>query len=320
MPGCPSCGRPVALARPSCLYCGEPLSQEQVARAAAAARTVDSGLEGATPDAAGVPGAPGGPPRVLLVLDLAGVPAEALAAAAGLSAYDAQLLARRGGLHLLRALDAGAAASVAVRIGGAGVRVFTVPEAEARVRPVRVVAGERRGTVLVLRGEEGVVEIGGEELLLIVGGGIAREPLPRFARRRVDAARFDEGWLVHQHREREPRPLEIDALNFAPGFAVTGSSRLEIEAWLQDVAPAVPRDHGFRSLAAALAPAEPEPRGPLAAASSLRRGSSRPSSGRTGPQEAPALLDNVAQFRFYSGWRAAVERRRRGSPPPPSAC
>ncbi len=26
--------------------------------------------------------------------------------------------------------------------------------------------------------------------------------------------------------------------------------------------------------------------------------------------EPPAVLDNVAQFRFYSGWRAAVERRR----------
>ena len=25
--------------------------------------------------------------------------------------------------------------------------------------------------------------------------------------------------------------------------------------------------------------------------------------------KAPPILDNLAQFRFYSGWRAAIERR-----------
>ena len=29
-----------------------------------------------------------------------------------------------------------------------------------------------------------------------------------------------------------------------------------------------------------------------------------------GRDEGPVVLDTVEQFRFYSGWRAAVERRR----------
>jgi hypothetical protein len=35
-----------------------------------------------------------------------------------------------------------------------------------------------------------------------------------------------------------------------------------------------------------------------------------PRSSGFGKDEPLAVLDNVAQFRFYSGWRAAVERRR----------
>lgn len=319
MPGCASCGRPVALARPSCLYCGAPLRAEQVAAAAAAAAEAGSVAGVARPPAA-LPAATGS--RVLLVVDADGVSAEALARATGLAAYDARLLARRGGLHLLRALEASEVRGAAARIAGEGVRAFEVPEAEARQRPLRVAAGERRGGSLVLRGEEGVVEVSGQDLLLIVGGEIAREHPPRLVRRRVDTARLAEGFLLHLHRAADPRPIEIDVTNFAPGFALTGSSRLEVRAWLDELAPAVPRDDAFRSQPVALAPAGPEPRGPLAAASSLRRASgSLPRARRRGPAEEDAvLLDNVAQFRFYSGWRAAVERRRRGSRPAPAAC
>jgi hypothetical protein len=63
-------------------------------------------------------------------------------------------------------------------------------------------------------------------------------------------------------------------------------------------------DGGFRRVPPALGPAEPEPRGAVAAAGTLGF-ASRPQ----GKQEGPVVLDNVAQFRFYSGWRAAVQRR-----------
>lgn len=318
MPGCVSCGRPVALARPSCLYCGAPLSPEQVAAAAGAAAALAAGPDSPASEAGCGERANRAGSRVLLVAELAAVSPEALARAAGLSRYEAALLTRRGGLHLLRALEAGAAAAVAERLGADGIRVFEVPEAEARVRPVRVASGERRGAVLALRGEEGSLEIRGEDLLLIVAGEIAREHLPRFARRRVDTARLAEGWRVHLHRAGERRPVEIDATNFSPGWTVSGSTRLELEAWLREIAPAAARDDRFGRLAPALAPAEPEPRGPLGAAGSLWSGVV-PSRRGSPLEEAPALLDNVAQFRFYSGWRAAVERRL-SSPPAPAAC
>jgi hypothetical protein len=311
MPGCPSCGRPVALARPRCLYCGAALDTEQVAGAAAAARELSRGPAPAAP-----------PARVLLVIDLAGASADGIERATGLPAYESLLLARRGGLHLLRALDAGEAGPAAAAIARAGVTVYEVPEAEARARPLRVTAGERRGDGLVLRGDDGTVELGAADLLLIVAGAIRRELPPRFERRKIDTARLDEGWLVHLHRARETRPLEIDAGNFAPGLAITGSARLEIEAWLAALAPGVPRDDGFGRLPAVLGPAEPDARGPTAAAASLRGagGARRLARPGTSAGEAPALLDNAAQFRLYSGWRAAVERRRRGSPPSPPAC
>jgi len=70
-------------------------------------------------------------------------------------------------------------------------------------------------------------------------------------------------------------------------------------------------DDGFRRLPPALAPSTqghglpglarpPQPGAPA------RLGPGRP--------QGPVLLDNLAQFRFYSGWRAAVERRLRLGP------
>ncbi len=309
MPGCPACGRPVALARPTCLYCGATLPP--------GAAAVTGSAEPLSAAAAAAPA----PPRVLVVLELSLVRPDALVRA-GLPPYEAALIARRGGLHLYRVLDAAAAGEEAARLERAGVGAVLVPEAEARAVPLRVTAGERRAAQLVLRSEAGVLEVSGRELLLVVSGPIAREYRPRLERQKVEPARLEPGWFAHLHRLADPRPLEIDAANFSPGFAVTGSARLEIEAWLGELAAGVPRDDGFRWLTPALAAAEPEARGPLAAASSLRTGRSRPAQSRRGAagDEPPLVLDNLAQFRFYSGWRAAVERRRSGSPLSGSAC
>ena len=61
-------------------------------------------------------------------------------------------------------------------------------------------------------------------------------------------------------------------------------------------------DDGFRRLPVALAPALPEE----GAAASLRRTGGGPGWSK----DARLILDNLAQFRFYSGWRAAAFRRR----------
>lgn len=301
--GCPACGRPVALSRATCLYCGATLPS--------AARLPDRPPAEETGRILGERAAAG---RELLVLELAGVEPGALARATGLSPYEAELLARRGGFQLYRALPAAQAAEAAERLAAERVPFVRVPEAEARVRPLRVTSGAVGASALLLRGESGRLELAAADLLIVVTGAIRREHPTRSDRRRVDTAGAEEGWLAHLHRLSGAQPVEVDADNFALDFAVAGAPRLELVAWIDALPDSVARDDAFRTLTPALAPAEPEARGPVSAASSLRRRGA-PSAARAfgtqEPGEGPVLLDNVAQFRFYSGWRAAVERRRR---------
>jgi len=245
--------------------------------------------------------------RLLVVLDLARVLPETLARALDLPSYEAGLLVKRGGLHLHRALEGAAARAEAGRLAAGGLAVLLVPEAEARIRPLRAVGGERGEGVLALRTEEGPVTIRRGDVRLVVRGEITREYQPSSRRRRVDTARLEEGCCVHLHRRDDPRAVEIDAAAFEFGLAATGSARLELDAWVESVAPGVTVDDGFRRLPPALGPAGAEPGGALGAALLLglaTRGR------RGGRDERPIILDNVEQFRFYSGWRAAVERRR----------
>jgi hypothetical protein len=304
MANCPSCRRPVAVARATCLYCGAPLPAESVAVV-----PEPPGAEAATGGEPS-PGRISGGPRSLVVLDLDGVSADALASALDLSPYEAALVARRGGLRLHGVLDDTSAEAEVGRLGAGGLAALLVPEAEARVRPLRALGGDRKEGALALRTEEGRVDLLRGDVLLVVRGPITRAYQPSPRRRRVDTARLEEGYRVHLHR-RSPgsgsRPVEIDAATFEFGFAVTGSARLEIDAWAEEVTGGAPCDDGFRRLPPALGPAEAEPKGALAAASSLRLAPRGQGGGR---DERPIVLDNVEQFRFYSGWRAAVERRR----------
>jgi hypothetical protein len=289
----------VALARASCLYCGAPLAPEDLAAALSAATqaAAEAEAEGATS---------AGPERGLVILDLADANPHTLSRALALPRYEAGLLARRGGLHLHRVLPAAAAETEAARLGSHGVTALVVPEEEARRRPVRALGGRRDGEALRLRTEEeGVLELRARDLLLVVTAPIQREHQTRLERRLVGSTRLEEGFRVHVHRREALRPLEIDPRNFEVAGSETGVARLEIEAWIAALDPSVPRDDEFRRLPPALAPAEPEPLGPALSLHAPRLsdpGGKRPSE--------PVLLDNVAQFRFYSGWRGAVERRR----------
>jgi hypothetical protein len=287
----------VAVARERCLYCGALLEAPAAPRAA---------------DTAGPPAAPGREgeapaARTLVLLDLGSLEADALAPALALSRYEAGLLARRGGLHLVRAAAEAEAEREAKRLRGLGLAPLVVPETEVRAAPLACVAGERRGDALLLRGPAGAaLTLERGDALIVVSGPIAREYLPSLERRRIATASLAEGFLVHVHRRSETRPLEIDALNFELGFAAAGSVRLELDAWLEAVAGEAPRDTGFARLPPVLAPAAAEPASALAAAGSLAaaaRGAGREA-------RASTVLDNVAQFRFYSGCLAAAARRR----------
>jgi hypothetical protein len=184
-----------------------------------------------------------------------------------------------------------------------------VPEAEVRAPPLHCLAGEPRGGALLLRTTEGPVTLARGDALLVVRGSITREYQTRAEWRRIATARPEHGFRVHVHRRDDPRPLEIDALNFELGFAATSSARLEIDARLEAVAGDAPRDDAFSRQPTVLGPAAPEPASALSAAGSLAGG---PPSG----EGRPLLLDNLAQFRFYSGCLAAVARRREPRPEP----
>jgi hypothetical protein len=301
----------VAVARERCVYCGEPLPRhivEEVRPPGDGEREHSTAPPQLAPESAA-------PDRSLLVLDLAAAAAVDLAAALELSPYEADLLARRGGFLLHRILLPEAAEAERGHLSNAGLSVEVVPEAETRVRPCRAVGGERREGALIFRTDEGAITVRREDLLLVVRGPIARQYQPSYRGRRVETASLDEGFRVHLHRQADPRPVEIDSSNFEFGASASGSSRLELETWLDEIGEGVPCDDDFRRLPPALGVAEPEPtKGPLAAASALGRARRR----NANRQGDSVVLDNAAQFRFYSAWRAALERRRSRRPPAPA--
>lgn len=290
MANCPACGRAVALSRAHCLYCGAPLGS--------ATRTDAS-------PASPQPAAPEPRARVLVLVDLSRSEPGPLAPALAVSRYEAGLLTRRGGLHLVRAATPEEAAAEAERLRSLGAQPILVPEAEVRAAPVPCLKGEREGDGLRLRSAQGSLTLAPGDMFLVVSGPIRRERQARAERRMFRTASLDEGFRVHLHRRAASPPLEIDALNFEIGFAPSGSVRLELESWLEAATKGARRDTGFARLPPVLGPAEPEPRGgALSAADSLA------AAARVDAEERALVLDNLAQFRFYSGCRAAVERRR----------
>ena len=130
MANCPACGRAVALSRTHCLYCGAPLGSP-----------AGSAASPASPQ----PTAPEPRARVLVLVDLSRSEPETLAPALAVSRYEAGLLTRRGGLHLVRAATPEEAAAEAERLRSLGAQPILVPEAEVRAAPVPCLKGEREG-------------------------------------------------------------------------------------------------------------------------------------------------------------------------------
>jgi hypothetical protein len=242
----------------------------------------------------------------ILVVDVGGHPEAGVARALRLSRFEATLRVRRGGLQLLRRGAPDELRHEAERLRAEGLAVFLVAESEARPRIIPVIGGRQIGGVLHFRTEAGPLDVASSDLLLIVRGPIRREYQAReVERKKPHTATLEEGYRFHLHRRLDPAPLEVDPAGFA--FAqqapLTGSSLLELKTWLQSLGESVPVDDGFRLLPPALGEAAEEA-GSLAALRGARGASLSPG------REAAIVLDNVAQFRFYSGWRAAIERVR----------
>jgi hypothetical protein len=297
MAQCPACRRPVAMVRATCVYCGAALPAAAVEEAARSAQAVTSA-------------APAGPPettRFVLVVDLDSGTEEAVAGALGISRFEAGQRRKRGGLQFFRIGEEGEAQEAAGALRARGLSVVAVPEQEVRTPPLLALGGAQQGGALHLKTKDGPLVLRADDLMLLVRGPIAREYQPSLQIRRFQSASLEAGYLIHLHRRGDLRPVELDAGNFEFGFTITGSSLLELLGWLEAVGPGVPVDDSFRRVTPVLGPAATQTAGVMAATAGLHRG---PRGGGFGKDEAPAVLDNVAQFRFYSGWRAAVERRR----------
>jgi hypothetical protein len=284
MAPCTRCGRPLTAGLPRCVYCGADAPPEVV--------------RGAPEEAA----APVGPGRLLVVLQVEGTEPATLARALALAAAEANHRVRRGGWQLLRIAEPVAAEEQAQQLRGAGLGVALVAEADVRAasRPVVAAGGESAGRRLSLRTSEGPLEVETSDLMLIVQGPITREYQTSQEVKRARTATLEPGYRFHLHRRGEVRPVELDPGAFEFGAAASGaSSLLLLSAWAQELGADVSVDDGFRRLPPELGVAEAAG-GPLAAADALGV--------RGGRGEATLVLDNLRQFRFYSAWRAALQR------------
>ena len=239
---------------------------------------------------------------MLVVVALDGVDPARMPAAFGISPYEARQWARRGGYHLQRVAAAADAAAYRERLAAEGIAAFTFDEATVRAaaEPEPALGGRFDGQALGVRTPGGSIAVTAADLLLVVKGPITREHLPRESLRWARTATLDPGFRFHLHRRDQPRPVEIDPATFDLGaHRARESSLLEIAGWITALAAAMPVDDGFRRITPALSPAAPAT-GPAARLEdALRSGAARP----------PTVLDNVAQFRFYSAWRGATERK-----------
>jgi len=285
------------MVRARCLYCGAALPAEAVAAAEQSAAA-----SSAVPARSST--------RTLLVVDWGADPPASSDAVLDLSPFEATLRRRRGGFRLECVLEAAEAEREAARLRSTGLRVFLVPEGATQALPWVAASGAREEGGLRLHGEGGSHLVAPSDLLLVVRGPIVREYQAKVARRKVDTAGLEGGHRFHLHLKTSTIPLELDPgeFDFRESGRLSASSLLELSAWILTLAEGLPVDDGFRWLTPALGPSQPG-RGGSLAPNALSRNPGR------GSKDQPTILDNLAQFRVYSAWRAAVERLRVGSPP-----
>ncbi len=287
------------MAQARCLYCGAGLSAAAQESASAAAQAL------------GVPGVPAAAKhleRGLVVFEALGIAAPLLARALGLTAYEADQRLRRGGAQLHRVLTLPEAEAEAARLVTLGVRALAIPEAETRAAetPRLALGGAAAAEALWLRFGDARLSVEAKDLLLIVRGPIVREYQARAtARKTIRTATLEAGYRFHLYWREDPTPIEIDPWAFELGKGASGSSFLTLAGSIAVFAAGVPTDDGFRSLPPALAPETPAAAGAVRASEALLP--KRP----TGRNQAAAILDNLRQFRAYSGWRGALQRRQR---------
>jgi hypothetical protein len=293
----------VAAARSSCLYCGTPLPGDQVAAAEISARRLsEPATEGGGQAAE----------RELVVLDLKGAAPEPVAAALGLTRYEARQRVRRSGYQLHLVAPSEQATAETARLKALGLAVTVVPEAEIRAacQPHTAQSASFSASGIEVESGAGRLRLVSTDLLLVVRGAITRQYATGFdSPTRIRSATLGIGHRFHLHRRHtdDHRPLELDAdsLELRGERRFPGSCLLELDGWVKSQVDPALVDSAFDRLVPALSPA---------AAASGSAAALSAGGGIRRREAGPTVLDNVGQFRYYSGWRAGVARRvgRRG--------
>ena len=247
--------------------------------------------------------------RGCVVFEATGVEVPLLARALDLTLYEAGQRLRRGGPQLHRVLALPEAEAEAARLAALGVKALAIPEAETRAAeaPRLALGGTVEGDALSLQCGAARLPVEAKDLRLIIRGPITREYQTRAAARKaIRTATLEAGYRFHLHCREDPSPIEIDPWAFELGKGTSGSSFLTLSGWIAGFGASVPTDDAFRSLSPALAPEAELAGGALRAGEALLRKNLRGWN-----ETAAVILDNLRQFRVYSGWRGAFERRRR---------
>ena len=306
---CPACARPVAMARPTCVYCGAALPKETLEEASFAAQRVLKSKTLLDLENAARGADPVRPARRYLVVDTTSASAPTLADACSISVWEARQWQAAARYRLLRISDEPQDGLLESELRKKGVPPLVIPEdvvARAR-RPMTVETLDLAATPLrghlVEDPDAAVVprDLLEHEIFLIVSAPIKREKVREAVTSRLRPdRRLDDGYLVHLHLKNESRPWEIDPRRTGyqgPGPASAHMCTLEL---VRRLAATISHDEGFKNMVPALSPGVD----PLTDLSGMR--DSRPK----GTEPKTVILDNVAQFREYSAWRAAVERTR----------
>jgi hypothetical protein len=299
------------MARPTCVYCGAALPKETLEEAAFAAQRVLKSktlldLENAAKGAE----QPVRPARRYLVIDTTSASAEDLALGCSISEWETRQWQAASRYRLLRISDGSQDGHIESQLRERGVAPLVIPEdvvALAR-RPMTVETLDLSAPPLLRahlaeEPDAAVVprDLGEHDIVLMVSAIIKREKVrePLASRLQADR-RLDDGYLVHLHLKGQSRPWEIDPGRTGyqgPGPTSAYMRTLEL---VRRLAAAISHDEGFKNIVPALSPGVD----PLTDLAGLRDSRSK------GKEPKTVILDNVAQFREYSAWRAAVERTR----------
>jgi len=278
--------------RPHCLFCGVELSLLPSSTASPPS----------TPPSGGLP-APAA--HAYLFFDPTGLDAERLASVVSCSVFEASQRLLRGGWQLWRGLTEATAALEAHRLAREGLRVQLLAAGDVDAAPWIARGGHRQGRSLILHGSQEDRSVQGSEVLLAVLGTVTRAQQSSDRPRKIDVARPSDGYRIHLHLA-EPPAHELDPEEFCfDGARDSASSLAELRLWIRELG--CPIDLDFRQETPALAPVAAAAQGsssPLGMVRGLEEG-------REALGEARVVLDNLAQFRFYSACRGALARKLR---------